>query len=195
MDRVDRRIGGVGIARARVLALAAVVAGLALSASALAALPPNVAFVAGRPISRPQLHHWMRITAKGQGGKPLIVPTDPPRFDHCIAQARAGLKNLRHASTQALRRDCRKLFTNLSDSVLDFLIRAKWHELEATRDGIVITTARVDHALAVERSTLFPKPAQFKSFLRRTGQTTADIKFRVRASLVFKALQKSEHLS
>jgi hypothetical protein len=194
MDRVHRRFGGVGT-RARAFVVAAVVAGLVLAATAVAALPTNVAVVVGKPISRQQFNHWMRITAKGQGGTPLIVPTNPPRFDRCIAQARAGVRGARHDSTRSLRRDCMKLFTSLSNSVLDLLIRTAWDELEAARDGIVVTKEQVDHRYAAESKKLFPTRAGLRLFLRESGQTVADVKFRVRGGLVFAALRKAEHLS
>jgi hypothetical protein len=194
MDRGDHSRGGSQPRRARWLAPVAAVAGLALSGTALAALPANVATVVGKPISRQEFNHWMVMTARAQPG-PLVVAIDPPRFDHCIAQARAGLPSLRHDSTRALRKDCKELFRNVSNVVLDFLISADWHEAEAARDGILITTEQVDRAFAAQRQELFPKPSQFTRFLRRSGQTVADIKFRVRATLVLTALQKAERLS
>jgi hypothetical protein len=198
MDRVDHGTGGVPVRvrvrRARWLALAAVMAGLVLSATGRAALPANVAVIAGQPIARQQFNHWLVIVAKAQKG-PLIVPTEPPRFDHCIAQARAKIPSLRHDSARALRKDCRLLFTALSQPVLDLLIRHDWQDEEAARDGIVITPKQVGDALAVDRHKQFPRPGEFRRFLRRSGQTFADIKFRVRGTLVFTALQKAEHLS
>jgi hypothetical protein len=127
MDRGDHSRGGSQPRRARWLAPVAAVAGLALSGTALAALPANVATVVGKPISRQEFNHWMVMTARAQPG-PLVVAIDPPRFDHCIAQARAGLPSLRHDSTRALRKDCKELFRNVSNVVLDFLISADWHE-------------------------------------------------------------------
>jgi hypothetical protein len=193
MDRGDRACCGAR-RRAWWLVPLAVAAGLALSATAVAALPVNVATVVGKPIPRRTFDHWMTISAKAEPG-PLVVAIDPPRFDHCIAQARAGLPSVRHLSTRALRKDCKQLFRNVSSVVLDFLIRADWHDVEAAQDGIVITTEQVDRTFVAEKHTLYPKPAQFRRFLRRTGQTVADIKFRVRADLVVGALEKAEHLS
>jgi hypothetical protein len=79
--------------------------------------------------------------------------------------------------------------------VLDLLVSADWQEAEAADDGIVITAAQVDHSFTAQRQKLYPKPAQFRRFLRRSGQTVADVKFRVRASLLFEALRRAEHLS
>jgi TRAP-type C4-dicarboxylate transport system permease large subunit len=41
----------------------------------------------------------------------------------------------------------------------------------------------------------FSTSAQFKRVVKETGQTTADILFRVRANLVYAALLKAEHVS
>jgi hypothetical protein len=196
MGRADHGSGGVGVRRALCVALAALAAGLVLSATVRAASKGRVAVAVavGKPIARAEFSHWLLIAAKAEG-KPLIVPDDPPRFAHCIAQARAGIPSLRHDATQALRQDCRALFTELSDQVLDFLIRADWQEAEAAKDGIVITAEQVDHAFVAAKQMQFSTPAQFDSFLQRTGQTVADVKARVRDNLVFSAVKKAEHLS
>jgi hypothetical protein len=194
MGRADQGSGGLGLRRALWVALMALAAGLALAATVGAASPGRVAVAAGKPIARAEFNHWLLITAKAEPG-PLIVPADPPRFAECIAQARAGIPSVRHDSTQALRKDCGVLFSEQSDQVLDFLIRADWQGAESAKDGIAITAGQVDRAFAAAQQKQFTKPAQFKRFLRRTGQTVADIKARIRDNLVFEALRKAERLS
>ena len=52
----------------------------------------SVADVAGNPVTTQAFNHWMYVAAKGNAaqsgpGAPVVVPTDPPAFKGCIAQA------------------------------------------------------------------------------------------------------------
>jgi hypothetical protein len=135
------------------------------------------------------------VKSASNPGEPAIVPTDPPRFSHCVAQVRAQIPTLRHTPTQTLRSDCAVLFRGTSRDVLDFLIRADWQDAQAAADGIVVTAAQVERAYEVGKRRNYPNPALFRRYLRRTGQTVADVKFRVRANLTRQALLKTEHLT
>jgi hypothetical protein len=197
---VDWAVRGAGRARARfggLLAPLVVVAGLLLPSTVLGALPASIGVVVGKPIARQVFNHWMFVDAKSNNGAnaPLIVPTDPPRFNGCLAQVRATIPSLRHTPTHDLRADCAQLFRDTSQQVLDLLIRADWQEVEATADGIVITAAQVEQAFKVDIRRRYPKPAEFRRYLKRSGETVADVKFRIRTSLISTALLKTEHLS
>ena len=87
------------------------------------------------------------------------------------------------------------LFHQLSGQELDLLIIADWERSEAAADGILITAAQVDHAYQVDIREQFGTPARFRRYLRRTGETIADVRFRVRVTLVHAALLKAEHLT
>ena len=170
---------------------------LALPATVFAALPADVAVVAGKPVKRHVFNHWMFVIVKSASspGEPAIVPTDPPRFSRCVAQVRAQIPTLRHTPAKTLRSDCAVLFTATSQNVLDFLIRGDWQDAQAAADGIVVTTAQVERAFEVGKRRNYQNPALFRRYLRRTGQTVADVKFRVRANLIRGALLTNEHLT
>lgn len=178
-----------------VVAVMAVI--LALPARVLGALPADVASVAGTPISRQVFDHWMFVNIKSNTnpGEALVVPTDPPRFKRCIASVRALIPGVHRISASTLRADCAVLFRQVSGQALDFLIIADWERIEATADGIVITAAQVDHAYQVDRRRQFGTPAGFRRYLRHTGETVADVRFRIRVTLVHAALLKAEHLT
>jgi hypothetical protein len=139
----------------------------------------------------------MFIAAKGQASQqpkaPVIVATDPPRFANCIAAVRRKLPRLATTSTATIRADCRELFHSLDSQVLDFLIRARWYEVDASAAHITITGAQVTKAFEAAKRQQFSTPAAFKRFLRATGQTVRDVLFRVRVNLTFKALVKKAH--
>jgi hypothetical protein len=92
----------------------------------------SVASVAGNPITTDAFNHWMYVAAKSQAaqnpGAPVIVPTDPPDFKACIAQAKKLIPSLAKTSDAQLKTDCKQLFTSLSGQVMTFLIKAYWYQ-------------------------------------------------------------------
>jgi foldase protein PrsA len=152
----------------------------------------SVADVAGNPITTASFNHWMYVAAKSQAaqspGSPVIVPTDPPNFDKCIAQVRKSVPSLANTSAKTLKADCKQLFTSLSSQVMDFLIKAYWYQAEASRLGIKITNAQVQQAFNAAKTQQFQTAAQFQSFLTQTGQTMQDILFRFRINQIFQKL-------
>jgi hypothetical protein len=197
MDRVDELVRGMRcrLVGALLAALGTVI--LALPAGVLGALPADVASVAGTPISRQVFDHWMFVNIKSNTnpGEALIVPTDPPRFQRCIASVRALIPGVHRISASTLRADCEVLFRQVSGQALDFLITADWEKIEATADGIVITAAQVDHSYRVDIRQQFGTRARFRRYLRHTGETIPDVRFRIRVTLVHAALLKAEHLT
>jgi foldase protein PrsA len=169
-----------------------VLVAMALSACGSSVPGNSVAVVAGNPISLKAFNHWMYVDAKGQAasspGQPVIVPNDPPQFTGCIAQARASIPNLKKTPVKTLRSDCKQLFTSLSSQVMDFLIKAYWYQGTAHKLGIKLTDAQVQAALTKAKKGQFSTPAQFQAFLKQSGQTQADIEYRVRVNQVFMKL-------
>lgn len=153
------------------------------------------AVVAGHVISVAVLDHWMRVQAKTSSaahpGAPIIVPTDPPRFRRCITQVRVDIPILRRTSRSLLRADCRQLFVSLSRTVLSFLIRSRWYVDEAVIQGIRISHKEVLHAFDRAKRRTFSTGRAFRRFLKQTGQSVADVLFRVRVNLAFMALLKA----
>ena len=152
----------------------------------------SVADVAGNPITTQAFDHWMFVAAKSQAasnpGSPVIVPTDPPQFSGCVAQVRKQIPSLAKTSSTQLRADCKQLFTSLSNTVMDFLIKAYWYQAEAARDHIKVTDAQVEKAFTTAKNQQFSTPSQFQTFLSQTGQTQADILFRFRINTIFQKL-------
>jgi foldase protein PrsA len=152
----------------------------------------SVADVAGNPITTQAFNHWMYVAAKSQQaqspGSPVIVPTDPPNFDHCVAQVRATLPNLAKAPAAQLRKDCAQLFKSLSSQVMDFLVKGYWYQAQAAKLGIKVSDAQVQKAFNAAKAQQFQTPAQFQTFLSQTGQTLQDILFRFRINQLFMKL-------
>ncbi len=152
----------------------------------------SVASVAGNPITTQAFNHWMYVAAKGNAaqspGSPVIVPTDPPTFKACLKQVRQQIPALAKTSDKTIEQDCSSLFTSLSSQVLGFLIEAYWYQADAHKLGIKVTDAQVAKALAQAKKSQFPTTAAYKTFLTETGQTQADINYRIRINQIYKEL-------
>ena len=166
---------------------------LAISGCGSSGVPDGaVAVMAGNQISSKSFNHWMYVAAKEQAsqspGQPVIVPNDPPNFTHCLSTVRAEIPTLKKTSDKQLRSDCKQLFTSLSGQVMDFLIKAYWYQADAHKLGINVTDKQVQDALATAKKGQFSTAAQFQSFLSSTGQTLADVTYRVRIQQIYTKL-------
>lgn len=70
-----------------------------------------------------------------------------------------------------------------------FLISDLWVIGEAQERGIRVSHEEVDRKVERNRRSAFHSERSFKRFLRRTGQTVADIKFKMRIDLLTEKLQ------
>ena len=168
---------------------------IALAVSACGSSVPggSVAVVAGNPISTKALNHWMYVAAKQQAsqsapGQPVIVPNDPPNFSKCVKQVRTQIPALKSTKDAQIKADCKQLFTSLSSQVMDFLIRAYWYQADAHKQHINLTNAQVQQALATAKKGQFSTDAQFQTFLTSTGQTLADVTYRIRVQQIYSKL-------
>jgi parvulin-like peptidyl-prolyl isomerase len=182
----------------RIISLCALLALPLVLAACGGGIPGNsVADMAGNPITTAAFKHWMYVAAKGNAaqspGAPVIVPTDPPNFDQCVAQVRKQIPSLAKQKTKQLRTDCNQLFTSLSGQVMDFLIRAYWYQADAAKQKIKVTDAQVQSAFQKAKKQQFPNASQFNAFLSETGQTLPDILFRVRVNQIYMKLLAKHH--
>jgi hypothetical protein len=164
---------------------------LPVSPTATATAVPSgaVALIGQTAITKATFSHWLGIAVKGERtskGAPTIYP-DYPTFTHCIATART-IKTLAQKPRSVLLQDCQQLFNSLSPQVLDFLVRSVWFEDAARHDGVAPTTAQVARAFATEKHKQFPTAKKFNRFLATSGESVADIRFRVVVNLAYAAL-------
>ena len=105
-------------------------------------------------------------------------------YSHWLAIAKksgTSVANGRHAATA----------TQLQAEVLQFLISAEWVRGEAASRGIGFSAAEVRKSFERIRHQEFPKRRGFDKFLRQSGQTVADLLFRVELNLLSQRIQKS----
>jgi hypothetical protein len=77
----------------------------------------------------------------------------------------------------------------LQNEVLGFLISSDWVKGEAKDLGVGVSPAKVNKTYNRIRDDQFPKRGEFKAFLRTSGQTVADLHFRVELNLLSQRIQ------
>jgi foldase protein PrsA len=165
------------------------------SANAGSVPATDAAVVAGNPISKRAVLHWMYVDAKGEAaqspGSPVIVPTDPPEFPKCIAQVKKQIPTLAKESDAKIRTACQSAFTSYSQAVMGFLITGYWYQATAHKLGINLTPAELTAAVTKAKTESGIKtPAAYKTFLASSGYTPQDINFRIRISTILMKLVK-----
>jgi foldase protein PrsA len=167
-----------------------VLVALVISACGSSGVPSgSVVTMAGNTISTKAVKHWMYVVAKTQAmqspGQPVIVPNDPPQFAGCVKQVRAQIPALKSTKDAQIVKDCKQLFTTLSGQAMDFLIRAYWYQADAHRLHITVTDAQVAKAVAAAKAKGFKTDAQFQQYLTQSGQTAADVNYRIKVQQLY----------
>jgi len=182
------------VAVRRVALLAAVPFALTVPASAAvgdgASVPGDaVAMVGEAPISNDEFAHWMTVAATSREASldaPITgtVPV-PPDFTACVAAATAALpekppKGKTTPTEAQLKVRCRQVYEELRDEVLRFLISGRWILGEAASQGIALTDRQVQAEFVKQKKQSYPKDADFRKFLKRSGMTIDDLLLRVK---------------
>lgn len=179
--------------RAYALLAAGAIALLILAATGCGSTVPAgaVANVDGEVLEKRGFDRWLNAAARSQQAQPGAAPTqvalpDPPEFRQCAAarirQPRA--KGTPKLSDQQARNLCRQEYGLLRDQVMQFLISAEWIEAEADERGIEASDREVDRMFDEQKRQSFPSDAEYRQFLQASGQSEADLKFRVRLDVL-----------
>ncbi len=183
--RISKKLSALGA----FFVIAAVVAGCGSSFSG-----DSVATVAGNPISLKAYNHWMYIAAVEEAAQEtderVFVPQTPPTFTTCIAEVRRDIPSLATTSETTLKSDCASVFKTFNTEVMEFLIEAYWYQADAAKMGIKYTAADLKRDFAKAMKTEFPTTAEFKAYLKSSGETKNDIMFQVRVSQIYSKLLK-----
>jgi hypothetical protein len=78
----------------------------------------------------------------------------------------------------------------LLDQALKFLVSSFWTEGEATERHLHVSDTTVTRTFNRQRRASFPRLADFHRFLRETGETRSDLKWRVRLDLLSARIQR-----
>jgi foldase protein PrsA len=175
--------------------LALAVAGLSMAAVSACGndVPPGaVAKVGDETITQDEFDKWVETAVKSQAQGGTAVVPDPPDYTKCVAAkkktpAPAGQKKQTDA---ALEKQCKTEYTTLKREVMQFLIQSEWVTQEADKRDITVSDKAVRKSFEDQKKQAFPTDKAYKSFLKTSGMTEADILFRVKLSQLQEKLTK-----
>lgn len=134
-----------------------------------------VAVVKGEPISKAEFNRTLGVFAAqsqpNSNGHPVLP--DPPNFTKCVANKRRTAP--KKTKDSELKANCRQEYETARDQIMTALIQSKWYQLEAEDRGIKVTDQEVQQRFVPLKQQTFPKEADYKKFLKSTGQTEKDL--------------------
>jgi foldase protein PrsA len=185
--------------RRRLIACAAPVAaaaGLAFAGCGNDVPSNSVAKIGDTVIKKDDFNHWFNAAAKQQaqatgGGTAAVVP-DPPNFTKCVAarMAQKTPKGVPKPTPASAKTQCKQEFDGLKQQTMQFLISSQWLVQEADKRGVKATDAEVKKTFEDQKKQSFPKEKDYQQFLQTSGQTEADLLYRVRLSVLTNSLQQ-----
>jgi foldase protein PrsA len=150
-----------------------------------------VSTVDGQAIEQRDFDRWMTIAARSSGS--AMAPDPATGYRRCIAAKRKAMPapaKSRHEVTGAqLATQCKQDYARLRDQVMQLLISFKWIQGEAAAQNITVTDAELAQSFQDQKQQSFPKDADYKKFLKQSGQPQEDILQRVRLDLLSNKLQ------
>lgn len=154
--------------------------------AACGGVPGNaVAQVDGESIEKADFDSWIQVAARGGGQAESTVP-DPPGYAKCIAAKRKALpkptKDQPKVEDEQLKQQCRQEYGAIRDSVMTLLVNAEWIEREAEQQNIETTDAEVRKSFDTQKDQQFKREADYKAFLKESGQTEDQLLIQVRTA-------------
>jgi foldase protein PrsA len=154
-------------------------------------VPGNaVAKVGDETITKKQFDHWMNIAAisaqgPAQGDQaPEVKIPQPPEFTECVAEkqktAPKPAKGQPEPKESDFKEQCKQEYEGLRDQVMQLLIQNEWVEGEAAEQNVKVTDEEIQKAFDQQKKQSFPKEKDYQTFLKTSGFTEDDIRFRVR---------------
>ena len=164
---------------------------LALSACGGDSVPGNaVAKVDDAVIEKSTFDHWMQIAAISAQGpaqgaaKPKVSIPQPPEFTQCVADKKKTQPKAAKGQPQPkdadLKAQCKQEYEGLRDQVMQLLIQNEWVSNEAEQQNVKVTDAEIKKAFEDQKKQSFPKEKDYQEFLKTSGFTEEDVRFRVR---------------
>jgi foldase protein PrsA len=146
-------------------------------------VPPGaVAKVGDTEITQDQFDKWLAIATKGaaQGGQ--ATELDAPDFEKCVAAKKKAPTPSGQAkqTDAALKKQCKTEYETIKSQVMQFLIQAEWVTQEAEKRNVEVKPAQLQKTLEDQKKQAFPTDKAYKTYLKTSGMTEADILFRVK---------------
>jgi hypothetical protein len=117
------------------------------------------------------------------GPAPADVAEPTAKHPIVVSDERISRGWLRHWTDIAARSGGDPHRARVRRQAAGYLISSRWIIGEATERGVVVTRAETTRAFRSQRDDAFPRRRDYRRFLRESGQTTTDIRIRVRIDL------------
>ena len=154
------------------------------TAAAAVSASQTIVLVAHTPITLSTLEHWVSVSAKIEdtsGKSKDKAPPVPPGYNACIAALQHA--NTKETSAQA-KPKCESEYIALERKVLPFLISSDWVRAEAARTHVAVSHEETTERLEELKEKYYPKPSQLKHLLSSSGETMADLLWRIEGELL-----------
>jgi foldase protein PrsA len=92
-------------------------------------------------------------------------------------------------SASDLKTQCQQEYAGLRDQTMQFLISSQWLLQEAAAQHVTASPQEVLTTFNQQKKQSFPKEADYQKFLQTSGQTQADLMYRVKLSVLTNKLQ------
>lgn len=155
-----------------------------------------VANVAGVPITRTAVSHWMGTMAGGDYYElshkhtiPAEIVSDPPNYPHCVSQleavaAKVPGKARKHTSVELLDK-CHKLYEAVKTQATAYLVRAQWAADNARELGITVTKPEILQFFKEVEARKFPGGApEVRQYLATRRLSLSDLYFVLKQDLL-----------
>lgn len=145
-------------------------------------VPSNsVAKVGDSTITKSDFNRWLKNASSGQQQGGAGVVPDPPKYTKCVdaLKKQGGAAGAKQPAA-ALKKQCKTQYDQLKGEVMQFLVQAQWVQQEAEARDVKVTDAEVKKSFESEKKKAFPKPADYKKFLKTSGMNEDDILFRLK---------------
>jgi foldase protein PrsA len=124
-----------------------------------------VADVNGQTVSKPQFDHWLNVVSAVQAPPKAKTKPKPPQ----------------PGSAQ---------YKQLTQQVMQFLVSAKWIEGEAADRGLTASPQEINSQFTQTKKQSFPNDKAYQKFLKTSGQSQADIIYRVKLDVLSNKLRQ-----
>jgi len=167
---------------------------LLVSAVVALAVPPQGTVKAATVTSTASCPPPFAQTPSGPG-LPAKIPAPPQRILACVGAWAITGATFNHweivaGKSEAPRHHQSAAIVKLRIvEAMEFLIRADWVLEEAQRQRVEVSPRTVRRNFDRIRREQFPGRAEFRAYLKKSGQTVADLLLRVRLMLLTQALQ------
>jgi foldase protein PrsA len=158
----------------------------------------SVATVGDAKITKDQYNHWLAATVKqqaqstGQQPSAVVIP-DAPNFTKCVAaKAKQPVpKGVPKPDPKTLKAQCKQEYDSANQTTMQFLISSQWLLQETAKRKIVASDKEVRTTFDQQKKQSFPKEADYQKFLTSSGQTEADLLFRIKQTVLINKLQQA----